>query len=141
MNYHLKITSWDKDKTALSQIRNDVFIVEQSVPQELEWDEHDSACIHILVTDNNNKPIATARMKSDGHIGRMAVLSSYRKRGIGSSMLNALLKSAADKKIKRVYLHAQTSAIPFYEKYGFKIYTEEFMDAGIPHRSMQLELI
>ncbi len=140
MNYNIKITSWEKNKTALSNIRRKVFIEEQKVPQELEWDEFDNECTHILVTDNQNRPVATGRIKPDGHIGRMAVLNPCRQTGIGSAILKELLIIAAKKNLAKVYLHAQTSAVPFYEKHGFIVCSEEFMDAGIPHKTMHMHL-
>ena len=139
MNYIVQTTSWKKDKTALSEIRRKVFIEEQKVPEELEWDEFDENCIHILVTDNN-KPIACGRLKEDGHIGRMAVLEAYRKTGIGSTILKELLTSARNLKLTKVYLHAQTTAIAFYEKLGFETCSDEFMDANIPHKTMKRHL-
>lgn len=140
MNFHLKQASWDTNKDALSYIRRKVFIEEQNVPEALEWDEYDNHCIHILVTDDNSKPVATGRMKDDGHIGRMAVLKEYRKLGIGRKILNELISLAIKKNLKKIYLHAQTTAIPFYQQQGFETCSEEFMDAGIPHKSMQREL-
>lgn len=137
MHYTLTQTSWDKHRHQLSEIRRKVFIEEQSVPEDLEWDNDDKQCFHILVTINN-KPIATGRMKPDGHIGRMAVLKEHRNKGIGTAILNELIKVARKHKLNNVYLHAQTSAIPFYEKQNFKVYSDEFMDAGIPHKSMRL---
>jgi len=139
MEYKLKLTRWDKDQTSLSEIRRAVFIEEQQVPEELEWDNDDKTCVHVLVT-NNNTPIATGRIKMDGHIGRMAVLKDYRNKGIGSAVLEALINFSKTLMMKSVYLHAQTTAIPFYEKHGFKISSEEFMDAGIPHRTMKMDL-
>jgi len=140
MDYTLKITSWDKDKDALSLVRRKVFIEEQNVPEELEWDEYDKDCIHILVTDENNTPIATGRMKPDGHIGRMAVLKAYRRSGIGTQILQSLTDKARKLNLGSVYLHAQTVALSFYEKQGFDVISDEFMDAGIPHKSMKLDL-
>ena len=139
MSYTVQTTSWQKNKKSLSEIRRKVFIEEQNVPEELEWDEFDDDCIHILVTDNN-KPIACGRLKADGHIGRMAVLEVYRKTGIGSTILEELLNSARNLKLTNVYLHAQTTAIPFYEKLGFKTCSDEFMDANIPHKTMKKHL-
>ena len=139
MEYTLKLTRWDKEQTSLSEIRRRVFIEEQQVPEELEWDEDDKACIHVLVT-NNQTPIATGRIKMDGHIGRMAVLKDYRNKGVGSAVLKALINFSKTLKMKSVYLHAQTSAIPFYEKHDFKTSSKEFMDAGIPHKTMQVDL-
>jgi len=140
MNYTLKKTNWNESKQALSFIRKTVFIKEQNVPEDLEWDEFDKQCVHILVTDNHNSPIACGRIKSDGHIGRMAVLKAYRKMGIGTAILKALLQFAAEKNIKSVFLHAQITAIDFYEKQGFEICSEIFLDANIPHKTMQKQL-
>ena len=144
MNYTLKSTRWNKDKTALASIRKKVFIEEQKVPEELEWDEFDELCIHVLVTNHQNNPIATGRIKPDGHIGRMAVLKEYRNTGIGTAILKELIKSAHNnhqgKHLTKVYLHAQTTAIPFYEKQGFISCSDEFMDANIPHKTMEKQL-
>jgi len=140
MHYNIKKTTWKEDKQSLSEVRNKVFIDEQNVPEELEWDEFDKDSIHILATDNNNKPIACGRIKTDGQIGRMAVLKQHRNSGIGTGILKALLKYAEDVGTSNVYLHAQTTAIPFYEKQGFKTCSEIFMDANIPHKTMKKQL-
>lgn len=140
MKYKIKKTSWNENKNALSEIRRKVFIDEQNVPEELEWDNHDQNCTHILVTDEDNNAIACGRLKADGHIGRMAVLKSYRSMGIGSSILKKLLNHAESLNIEKVYLHAQISAVSFYEKQGFKVISEEFMDAGIAHKSMEKKI-
>ena len=136
--YCLIETSWQESEPQLKSIRRCVFIDEQQVPEELEWDKDDQTSCHILVTDNNNLAIATGRLKANGHIGRMAVLIQYRDQGIGSSVLNTLMERAKKDKISRLYLHAQLSAIDFYLKHGFTVYSETFMDAGIAHKSMQL---
>jgi len=128
-------------KDQLSDIRRQVFICEQNVPEELEWDEFDSQAQHVIALNSQKKAVATGRIKADGHIGRMAVLKSYRQQGIGSKILLALLDIAHDKKLETVYLHAQTSAIVFYEKFGFSCSSEEFLDAGIPHKSMYKKII
>ncbi len=140
MTYQIHITDWKTHQTQLSLIRKIVFIEEQNVPEELEWDEFDKDCIHILVTGQHNQAIACSRMKLDGHIGRMAVLKKHRLTGIGSAMLKALLKIAGEKQYSKVYLHAQTSAIAFYENAGFNVCSDEFMDANIPHRTMEKHL-
>ena len=137
MHYTLHHTGWAENKTELSRVRRAVFIDEQQVPEELEWDEYDETCQHILVTDENDQAIATGRIKPDGHIGRMAVLKPHRKSGVGSAVLNALLHHAKKTGLQRVYLHAQTTAIPFYIKHGFVVCSEEFIDAGIPHKTME----
>lgn len=140
MDFTLTTTEWQKNKDALGRVRRIVFIEEQNVPEELEWDEYDEQSTHILVTDKQNNPIATARMKDDGHIGRMAVLKKYRKLGIGSKILQAFISQAREKQLGKVYLHAQVTAIPFYEKHGFVTCSDEYLDAGIPHKTMELLL-
>jgi len=138
--FHLATALWPDDSAALRAIRRTVFIEEQQVPEALEWDGLDDTCQHVLVTDSSGHPMGTGRMKADGHIGRMAVLKNYRGQGVGSAILDALLDLARQKQCNRVYLHAQVTAIPFYEKHGFVVSSEEFMDAGIPHRSMERRL-
>ncbi len=133
--------SWNEHRNQLGEVRRKVFIDEQHVPEELEWDEYDEYCHHILVLDNNNQAIATGRIKPNGHIGRMAVLPSWRNQGIGTAILDALQAHAVQQDIREVFLHAQVSAIPFYSKQGFEICSDEFMDAGIPHRTMKKLLV
>lgn len=140
MQYHIKLTDWANDAERLGDIRRTVFIEEQKVPENLEWDESDDDCTHILATDNNNKPVGTARITADGHIGRMAVLKAHRNHGIGSAMLKQLIDHARALELSRVYLHAQLTAMPFYARHGFVTISDEFIDAGIPHKAMQLEL-
>lgn len=140
MKYHIKLTNWANDAERLSDIRRTVFIEEQKVPENLEWDESDDDCIHILATDNNSKPVGTARITADGHIGRMAVLKAHRGHGIGSAMLKQLIEQAREQLLARVIVHAQITAMPFYARHGFVAISDEFMDAGIPHKTMQLEL-
>ena len=139
--YTIKKVSWKKDRQALSQVRKKVFIEEQNVPEELEWDEFDEIAQHILALDNNNKPIGTGRIKPDGQIGRMAVLKDWRNKGIGKAILDELLTIAAQSNYPETYLHAQLTAIKFYEKSGFIINSDEFMDAGIPHKTMILKSV
>lgn len=139
--FHLIHTSWQQSSTVLNAIRRAVFIEEQHVPEALEWDGLDASCHHVLVTATGKGPVGTGRIKPDGHIGRMAVLKEHRGQGVGSAMLAALLDFARQQQCAEVYLHAQVSAIPFYEKQGFIIDGEQFMDAGIPHRRMVKRLV
>jgi predicted GNAT family N-acyltransferase len=140
MTYHIKLTDWANDAERLSDIRRTVFIEEQKVPEKLEWDETDAECTHVLATNNDNKPVATARITADGHIARMAVLKAHRKHGLGTGMLKKLTDHARELELRRVTLNAQITAMPFYARYGFVAISDEFMDAGIPHKTMQLEL-
>lgn len=130
-----RVADWSHDKDALKRIRYRVFVEEQKVPVELEWDEYDDSASHFMVT-LSGEAIACARLKEDGQIGRMAVLTEYRNQGIGQELLRFVIRTAAEKNIDEVYLHAQVSAIPFYEKQGFKTVGEIFYEADIPHREM-----
>ena len=138
-NIIIRMADWENDKKSLVQIRRHVFIEEQHVPENMEWDEYDDLSTHFLAT-LDNKVIATARLKTDGQIGRMAVLAEYRNKGIGSKLLQFILLTARQKKLKNIYLHAQVSAISFYEKQGFTACGEIFYEANIPHREMSLKI-
>jgi len=135
--FQLILTRWEDSRRELGAVRRAVFVEEQRVPESLEWDGMDADCYHVLVTAADQQPVATGRMTPDGHIGRMAVLPAYRGQGIGSAVLLALLKVARQQQYAGVFLHAQVSAIAFYERHGFVVYGAEFMDAGIPHKSMR----
>lgn len=134
----VQIVSWENAASALRAIRTAVFIYEQGVPEELEWDEFDAISVHVLAINVAGKPVGTARLLPDGHIGRMAVLKEWRKQGYGSAMLQELLKELERRHQPEAQLNAQTSAIPFYQKFGFRVLGEEFMEAGIPHVKMAL---
>ena len=128
--------SWQQYQRELGAVRRVVFIEEQQVPEELEWDEFDEGCQHVLVIDPANRPVGAGRIKSDGHIGRMAVLKDCRGQGIGSAILAVMLEYAEQQHYPHVFLHAQLTAIPFYEKHGFMVCSARFLDAGIPHKIM-----
>ena len=140
MTIEIRPADFKKDFELLKFIRETVFVEEQSVPLELEWDEHDQTAYHLLAFDNNTA-IATARILDNGKIGRMAVLPDWRHQGIGTSMLKQLVDKAIQLGLEQVTLSAQVSAIPFYEPLGFVITSEPYEDAGIPHRDMQLRLV
>lgn len=127
--------SWISEKSALQAVRTRVFVEEQKVPLELEWDDADENATHFLASLSNT-PIGCARLLACGQIGRMAVLTEYRKLGIGEALLHKALRSAKEQGIKTIFLHAQNQAIPFYKKYDFKVEGNEFIDAGIPHHIM-----
>ncbi len=125
---------WPKDQTKLAAVRETVFIQEQKVPIELEWDGLDAEARHFIALDKARHPIGTARLLADGHVGRMAVLIEWRRRGVGSALLKAVMSATQ----QTLFLHAQVDAIPFYQRFGFVAEGPEFMDAGIPHRKMVL---
>ena len=131
---------WQDEAPSLRAVRKTVFIEEQHVPEELEWDEFDPVSTHVLAISPAQEPIGTARLLPDGHIGRMAVLKTWRGKGIGSMMLKRLLEEARHHGISEIILNAQTTAMAFYAKFGFQVSGNEFMEAGIPHVKMFLKL-
>lgn len=138
--FTVRIATWRDDALTLRAIREAVFILEQQVPVELEWDGLDTDCLHVLATDLAGNPVGTARLLPAGHIGRMAVLREWRGRGVGSALLRLLLEETKKRQLRQAVLNAQTYAAGFYAKFGFKAVGEEFMDAGIPHVKMVLKL-
>ena len=131
---------WEQGRQALSTVRKAVFIDEQGVPEALEWDSCDADARHLLAEDADGKPIGTARLLGDGRIGRMAVLSAWRGRGVGRALLDEALRLARRQGMASVYLDAQVTSIGFYRRSGFVAYGEVFPDAGIPHRRMKMHL-
>ena len=131
---------WDEDRECLLSIRKPVFVEEQDVPEEIEVDEFDPVSEHVLALDDTGKPIGTARLLPDGRIGRVAVLPEWRKRGVGTALMNALIDMARETERSELVLHAQTWTIGFYESLDFKVEGEEFDEAGIPHRTMRRKL-
>lgn len=129
--------TWSQAKNELAGIREQVFVKEQNVPVELELDEHDAHCYHLLAYDEKGRAVGTVRLLPDGHIGRMAVLSQHRGKGIGSQLLIKIVELAVSLGLNSVYLHAQTQAVGFYEKHQFRVSGDEFMEAGIPHVQMR----
>lgn len=133
--FSVRITNWNDDQAALRSVREQVFVREQGVPIEMEWDASDPLCQHV-VAEASGYAIGTGRLLQHGHIGRMAVLAPWRGRGVGSALLDALLQLARGQGIRRVRLNAQTRAVPFYRHHGFAVEGEEFFEAGIPHCHM-----
>jgi len=136
-NTNIKIVDFEKSLPEIKEIRTKVFIEEQNVPAELEWDEFDSNSVHIIAYFDN-KAVGTARLLRDGHIGRMAVLIDFRNQGIGKNMLKFMVDLAHKKSMANIKLSAQEHATGFYEKQGFSISSDVYMDAGIPHYDMKL---
>ena len=120
----------------IRSIRDEVFINEQGIAPELECDGLDEEAVHALVFVEGNA-VATGRILVDGHIGRIAVLAEYRGRGFGAMVVSSLIDEALAHHYSRVYLGSQKQAIDFYIKLGFRPFGDEFMDAGIPHLSME----
>ncbi len=137
--FQLRQADWPASAEALKQLRETVFIKEQQVPPELEWDGLDETALHLLAETPDGQPIGCARLLPNGQIGRMSVLRSWRNQGVGSAMLRELLQLAEQQGFPACFLHAQTHAVAFYRRFGFHPEGEIFMDAGIPHLSMRLD--
>ena len=117
-----------------------MFVQEQGIPAEMEWDEADEACVHAVAYNRMGVPLATGRLLEHvpgmGRIGRMAVRQPLRSAGAGRRVLEALMQAARERGETEILLHAQISAAPFYERCGFIARGPQFIDAGIPHVEM-----
>lgn len=135
--WKIRSVEWLRDERAVESVRTEVFVDEQQVPKDLEWDGLDPICIHVLAENADGTAIGTGRLLPDGHIGRMAVLTPWRGQGIGQALLEALVERAADDGYDVVELNAQEHAVSFYEKFGFAASGKPFEEAGISHRHMK----
>lgn len=136
--YTLHTVSWSEAEAELRLVRTRVFLQEQAVPVELEWDGEDAAAWHVLARNGSGDAIGTARILTSGQIGRMAVLPEWRGRGVGRALLQQAVGLAQQHQLPEIMLHAQIQALLFYAKAGFIAVGPEFVDAGIPHRTMYL---
>ncbi|BAN48235.1 GNAT family N-acetyltransferase [Metapseudomonas resinovorans] len=135
---HVRVADWQKDNADLRRIREAVFIAEQSVAPELEWDTEDVDAVHFLAFERDYA-IGTARLLPDGHIGRVSVLKDWRGLKVGDRLLQAAIAEAERRGLQRQMLSAQVHATAFYERHGFKVVSSEFLEAGIPHVDMVRE--
>jgi len=127
-----------KEKEDAYSIRRIVFVQEQNVPLEEEIDQFDKDSVHFVLYDQN-KAIGAGRYRlvdSYGKVERICILKNSRKGGAGKKLMNAIEVYALSHQASSLKLNAQTHAIPFYEKLGYKAVSEEFLDAGIPHKTM-----
>lgn len=134
------ILPWDQARADAYRIRHAVFVVEQDIPVEEEIDVHDPVSEHALATNPAGTAIATGRLLPDGHIGRMAVLSEWRGRGVGAAVLRSLVARAIERGCDAVQLSAQIHAQHFYSRFGFVPHGPTYLDVGIPHIAMSLKL-
>ncbi len=124
----------------LRAIREEVFIIEQKIPEDIEFDGIDPICYHFIARDVDHSPIGTIRLNPDGTIGRMAVLSEWRNHGVGKSLLVNVIDKARKLGLTELRLNAQVAVVSFYEKFSFVQQSEVFNVANIPHRAMQLTI-
>lgn len=136
-HFNIEQVSWQTSAPKLIAVREAVFIVEQKVPVELEWDGLDEAAQHLLAFNVAGEAIGCARLLGDGSVGRMAVLKPWRGSGVGAALLKGAIAYYQQRALPVITLSAQVHAIAFYEKFGFKVCSEVYIDAGILHRDMQ----
>ena len=141
----LKLGTWEALKDFAAPLRTEVFVEEQEIPQDLEWDEHDVTALHALVVNKLGQPVATGRLLQPqpkiAQIGRIAVSKPLRGGSLGRMVMDAFIEAARKRGDHEVILHAQCSAEGFYRRMGFKAHGEVFQDAGIDHIEMRLKLI
>ena len=135
LEYSCRVADWQTESRPLCTIRRKVFIEEQAVPENLEWDAYDDVAVHFVVLYGDT-PVGTGRLKPDGQLGRMAIMPMHRGSGAGGLLLQSIIDYYCSRGGERLYCHAQSRVTGFYERYGFHCEGEEFMDAGIPHRAM-----
>ncbi|MET8781004.1 MULTISPECIES: GNAT family N-acetyltransferase [unclassified Streptomyces] len=141
------------DREACFTVRKEVFVREQGVPEDIEYDVHDADAVHVLAVRDDGMPLGTGRLlfgeaaaaknggdPSVGSLGRLAVTREARGLGVGAALVRAIEDAARAHDLTAVDLHAQTHALGFYERLGYVAYGPEFPDAGIPHRSMRRPL-
>ncbi|HEY0562862.1 MAG TPA: GNAT family N-acetyltransferase [Methylophilus sp.] len=139
--FSIEQVSWHSPQQALLKaVREQVFIVEQRVPLDIEWDTEDAEAIHLLALDSQQQPIGCARILKQGRVGRMAVLKTWRGKGVGQSLLHNAIAVCQQLGMPHIAISSQTHAIKFYQNAGFVVTSEAYIDANIWHVDMQLTL-
>ncbi len=142
-NLIYKLVTSDRELQGALDVRRQVFVEEQGISEDLEYDGHDSDALHVVVKDGE-RVVATARVQfptsSQAKIERMAVLKSFRRRGIGRRIMVFLNEELRSRQVEQVVLHAQCAVAAFYRSCGFEETGLPFMEAGIKHIAMQRRL-
>lgn len=141
----VQLGTWDRLGPEARKLRHAVFVQEQGIPAELEWDAADASAVHALAVNRLGRAVATGRLLAHepgvSKIGRMAVHPALRGSRIGAAVLDALVDAARGRGDREVILHAQASAVGFYLRRGFQAVGPAFEEAGIPHQAMALRLV
>ncbi|MEH7094051.1 GNAT family N-acetyltransferase [Neobacillus vireti] len=135
----IKVVENQKELEDAFSIRKIVFVQEQNVPIEEEIDQYEDDATHFIMYSDSKSPIAAGRFRvveGYGKVERICVVKDARKTGAGRLMMNAIENFAKEQGLHKLKLHAQTHAIPFYAGLGYEVVSEEFLDAGIPHKTM-----
>ncbi|MFJ3333543.1 GNAT family N-acetyltransferase [Streptomyces sp. NPDC086766] len=151
--YGVRVAEDPADREACFAVRKQVFVAEQGVAEEIEYDAYDAVALHVLAVRDDGLPLGTGRLlygeaaavktggePSVGSLGRLAVAREARGLGVGAALVRAVEDAARARGLTAVDLHAQTHALGFYERLGYVAYGPEFPDAGIPHRAMRRSL-
>ncbi|MFF7275942.1 GNAT family N-acetyltransferase [Streptomyces griseorubiginosus] len=148
--YVVRVAEDPADQEACFAVRKEVFVGEQGVPEDIEYDAYDAVALHVLAVREDGVPLGTGRLlfgeaaagktggdESVGSLGRLAVTQAARGLGVGAALVRAIEDAARGRGLAAVDLHAQTHALGFYERLGYVAYGPEFPDAGIAHRAMR----
>jgi predicted GNAT family N-acyltransferase len=135
-SFEVRPASWQRDGESLQAVRRCVFVEEQGVPEQEEWDAADLTAMHVLAVARNSEPVGTGRLESCGKIGRVAVMREWRGMGVGGEIMRRLVNQATELGFEAVYLHAQATAAGFYGRLGFRAEGPVFDEVGIPHVRM-----
>jgi predicted GNAT family N-acyltransferase len=129
------------DLADIRRVRFAVFVDEQKVPAEIEMDDRDPVCIHLLALDAE-QAVGTARIDLGraGKVGRLAVLASHRRQGVGMALMRGLHQIAVENQLKNVWCNAQVSAVPFYQRLGYQVSSGPFYEADIEHVKMECDI-
>ena len=136
----VELMSWEQAQPTAGPLRFAIFVGEQNVPSGIELDDMDAQCVHAVAFDVDSKAIGTGRLLPDGHIGRMAVVKEWRRRGIGAEILEALVGEARKRGHAEVMVSAQLQAAEFYRELGFVAEGKVYPEAGILHQKMRKKL-
>lgn len=134
----VKVVENPKELEDAYTVRKIVFVDEQNVPFEEEIDQFENDATHFVLY-HEGSPVGAGRFRNVegyGKVERICVLKEARNIGAGKAIMETIESHAREKDFRKVKLNAQTQAIPFYEKLGYEVVSEEFMDAGIPHKTM-----
>ena len=138
-----KLVTSDRELKAAFEVRLQVFVEEQGISEELELDDLDQEALHMVVKDGE-RVIGTARVlfltANQAKIERMAILKSFRRRGIGRGIMSFLNEELRNKQVEQVVLHAQYAVVAFYKSCGFEESGLPFQEAGIKHIKMERQL-
>lgn len=136
----VELMGWEQAQPVAGPLRFAIFVGEQNVPAGIELDDMDAKCMHAVAFDVDGKPIGTGRLLPDGHIGRMAVVKEWRRRGVGAEILTALIGEARKRGQMEVIVSAQLQAAEFYREHGFVADGKVYPEAGILHQKMVKKL-